>query len=135
MERTTMKNKLSIALSVSLLTPVACNSPEEEKDALVGLWYSLDSVGSDRNELEIGPDLVGTATIYFYYEDSLYYADFTAIAYALEPNRRYEIEMLCDGGCGDLDFEMDCVMVDDRNINCDGDGPFADYENLTFFRY
>lgn len=43
--------------------------------------------------------------------------------------------MLCDGGCSDLDFEMECLMLDDGNIRCDGDGVFADYENLTFFSY
>lgn len=46
-----MKNKFAIALSFYLLSNAACTSDEE--DALVGMWYSLDSVGANRNELDV----------------------------------------------------------------------------------
>jgi hypothetical protein len=129
----TMKTKIAIALGVCLLAGTAC-TPEEEPDPIIGFWRSTDSVGGERNELEIDAGLVGTATIYFYIGESLFYADFTAVAFAIQ-DRRYEIEMICDGGCSELNFEMECVMIDERNLRCEGDGAFSSYQSLSFRRY
>lgn len=135
----TMPTKLPIVLGAGLLASAclltACPAAEEEPDRLIGLWRSTESIGGNRNELEIGPDLIGSATIYFYFDESLYYADFTAVAFADEPNRLYEIEMLCEGGCSEFDFQMDCIMVSDSELKCDGDGGFEGYEGLDFRRY
>jgi len=136
-ERTTLRQQGSRTMSktprilhtlpmLAALALGACAQEDDGPDPLIGSWESRDSVAGERNELQIDPDLRGDATIWFFFEGDLYYADFDVSARVLEEGSRYELEMQCEG-CSDFDFDMDCDLVYDDRLECDGDGPWADY--------
>lgn len=114
----------TFVLALSCLS--GCQEDEPAPDPMIGAWQSRDSVAGQRNALEVRPDLRGEATIWFYYAEELYYADFDVRVSVIEKGARYELEMECDG-CADFDFDMECDMVYDDRLECDGDGPWESY--------
>ena len=116
-----MKHKMiAAALALSPML-VACASPAQ------GDWVSVDRVASERNELSLDDDDKGDARIYYYYDDQAYYADFD-VEWE-DQGDSIVIDLECDGDCGSLDFELECELSgdDDDEMDCDGDGVFAEY--------
>lgn len=95
-------------------------------EAVVGTWES-DGAGSARNRMDVADDMTGEATIYFYYDDDLYSADFDVDA--TEHDGGYDFELTCRGDCNELDFTMECdLRGDDDELRCSGNGLWEDYE-------
>jgi hypothetical protein len=106
---------------------------------LSGSWESDEDVSGYLNTLDIEEDLIGSATLYFYFDDdpTLYYADYTAIATILDASNSYLVSMICDGNgneCSDLDFTMTCRVTEGMYLDCIGSDRFATYDNLSFTR-
>jgi hypothetical protein len=113
------------ALLAMLALSGAC-APPEELDPLVGSWTSTMRIADEYNEMALDADLVGDATIYFYFDGDAYYADFDVTA-----ERRgqdlYQLDLECQGDCSDLDFAAWCDLLG-RALVCEGNGGWEDYE-------
>ncbi|MCR9160839.1 MAG: hypothetical protein ACE37F_03605 [Nannocystaceae bacterium] len=117
-----------VALTWSALLSVAtaaCDT-SDPPDPIIGSWESKERVGAEYNELEIGDDLEGEATIYFFVGDAGYFADFDVVADP-EGGGDYELEFDCIGGCNDLSFKAECELDGDE-LECEARGDWESYE-------
>lgn len=101
---------------------VGCASP-----AIIGDWEGQDDVAGRKNELELEEDGKGEATVYFFFGDDLFEADYD-VEWADEGDGEFELDLECEGDCSSFDFKMDCEMnADQDEMDCDGDERFSDY--------
>ena len=126
-QRTMRTMILALAISGSALALLSACEKDPGPDPIIGDWVLKDRVCDEYAELEVEDDLEGTATIYFYYEGSCYYADFDFEVDVDKRGRDYVFDMECDGDCGDLDFEMECEL-DGDDLECEGDEMWSDWD-------
>lgn len=135
---TSTKSLILFGLAAALLSTACFHGGEGGVYVpLAGSWESDEEVGGYLNTLDIEEDLIGSATLYFYFDDdpTLYYADYTAIAVPLGASDNYLVSMICEGNeCSDLDFTMTCGVIDGKYLDCVGSDTFASYDNLSFTR-
>ncbi len=120
MFRRTLTSLVPLALLL-VVGQTACSGIEP----LVGDWVSTDKIGGANNEMEIDEDLTGDATVYFYFDDSVYYDEFDLEATVLE-KRVYEIEFESDTD-NDFDMTVEC------EVNSEGDELDCQHEDGDFW--
>ena len=121
----TPRSLVLAALALSLPLVSGC---EDDPDPIIGRWESTDPIGNSENTLEIDSDMRGESRIYFYQGDGYYYADFDVDVRVIEKGARYELDLSCEGNCGELDFEMECDLITDDRLECEGDGTWSTYD-------
>lgn len=119
-----MNNKtLTTFAMASCLASTACGPAP-----VVGDWESKDRIQGERNALELDDDGRGQATLYFFFGENFYEADFD-VDWEEESNGDVTLDLACDGNCGELDFRMECALSsDEEEMDCDGEEPFRTYE-------
>jgi hypothetical protein len=130
--------KRTVLTALIATLPTGCFVGGEEQPVM-GRWQSVDTVDTHPNTVFIDDDLFGSATIYYYLDDdpTLYYTEYLVVATAVERDRSYDLEMICDEDfeCSSLDFTMSCRVIDGTNMSCSCDeGMFAHYPFLDFER-
>jgi hypothetical protein len=117
--------KLASALFAALLF---AGCPGEEIDPIVASWESADTIGSQRNKLELDEQLQGEARIRAYSGETLLEIDFDVTAVA-RGGGRYVLDMECaEGACSAFDFKMSCTMSAGQDeMRCDAEGLWAKY--------
>ena len=112
---------------LTTLALAACPNSDSEPDPIAGDWRSSESIGGNRNTLEIDDDLAGTAKVFFAIEGDLFFANFDVVV-SPERDGEYTVDMECDGACGELDFEMECEITSSGSrLECEGDGLWGGY--------
>ena len=113
-----------IQIGTLIITAIATSACTDD---VVGSWEAKERIGTDRSEMTVTDDGTGEATIYFYYGEQRYFADFD-IEWEADSDD-YRLDMECDGDCSALDFEMRCELTDDATtLDCNGSDAFDDYE-------
>lgn len=114
--------KLGLIGLVSCLTAACAPSPA------VGDWESKDRIQGERNELELEEAGRGQATLYFFFGEGFYEADFD-VDWEEESNGELTLDLTCDGNCSELDFRMECTLAgDEEEMECDAEEPFRTYD-------
>jgi hypothetical protein len=118
--------KLPLAL-LAMIAFTGCPDGEEI-DPIVASWESTNTIGTQRNTLELDEQLRGDARIRAFAGEALLEIDYDVVAQA-KGNGRYILDMKCsEGACTVFDFEMDCNMkAGGDEMTCDAEGLWANY--------
>ena len=119
---------MAIAL-MSMLFVSGCREVVEEDVVVVGEWESDDITCGDADWMELDDDLEGEARIHFYMDGNCYYLDFDVELEDISGDT-YDLVFEVEDReyAAIFDFEMECEVEDNDELECEGSDGFADFE-------
>ena len=119
---------VALALATGSLV-TGCIGTDTEPPIIIGEWEPDETVCGENSWIEMDDDLSGEARIFFYYDGDCFYQDYDVEVDDIDGDE-YEIEFKAEDRslASMLDFDMDCEIEDDDEIECEGSDAFNDVE-------